>query len=59
MPKVIDALLEGVWLASEALFVIETGHKEILSCPLISIEHEKIYGDSKITLASLKADPHK
>ncbi len=52
--KAIESLMQGGWLAPDAHFLIETAKAENLSCPLIRVEHEKIYGDTKIILASLK-----
>ena len=50
---VIPVLIDKGWVAQEAWFVIETSKQETIMCPLINIELEKTYGDTKITLASL------
>lgn len=50
----IEALQKFDWLAMDAYFVIETSKDENLTCPLINIDVEKLYGDTKISLASLQ-----
>ncbi len=52
--KVVTILVEGNWLAENASFVIETSRQEKISCPQLSVDLEKSYGDTKIYLANLK-----
>ncbi len=51
--KSLEALLDGGWVNQDCVFVIETAGHEIINCPLISVIHEKSYGDTKIRLAEL------
>lgn len=50
----IESLKEQGWLSAEAFFVIETDKKELIESDFISIQSEKIYGDTKITFSFLK-----
>ena len=49
--QAIPALINKGWVSDDCAFIIETSKAEKLLCPQINIELEKIYGDTKITLA--------
>ncbi len=52
--KAIISLDDNNWLDSDCCFVIETAKDEIINCPRINILSEKLYGDTKILLGTLK-----
>lgn len=54
VPQAIASLQSNNWLSKNCFFVIEMAKPENLFCNMIDIENEKIYGDTKIILASLK-----
>ena len=54
VPKALESLLDKDWMAPDASIVIETSKNEIVSCPHINVELEKLYGDTKIILGTLK-----
>lgn len=54
IPPTVQSLLEGNWLAPEAFFVMEMDRHETVISPHLEIEGEKIYGDTKILLGTLK-----
>lgn len=54
VPQAIQSLADNNWLSEDAFFVIETAKDEVLQMPLLDIQAEKIYGDTKIILANLK-----
>jgi 16S rRNA (guanine966-N2)-methyltransferase len=51
IPKAIEALLQGGWMAQECVLVLEMAKDEIFVPTGTSILNEKIYGDTKIILA--------
>lgn len=53
IPITIQNLFEKNWLSPDAFFVIETSKNETIFCDLVTIENQKIYGDTKIILATL------
>ncbi len=53
VPQAIESLRSNNWLSQDCFFVIEMAKSETLICENIQIENEKIYGDTKIILASL------
>lgn len=55
VPMAIQSMDENNWLSEDCFFVIETAKNEDMSSNLIQIENEKIYGDTKITLARLNS----
>lgn len=50
----IEALVSDSWVKDNASLVIETAKNEKIYCPLINVELEKTYGDTKIMLCTLK-----
>ena len=52
VPQAVEALLTGGWLEEGAVLVIETARDEKIQSLLINIESEKIYGDTKLMIAS-------
>ena len=53
--QAVSALYEADWLSKECVFVIETAKDEALQSELIQQGDEKIYGDTKIILVTLKS----
>lgn len=53
VPMALQSMHENNWLSEDCFFVIETAKNEDIFSDLIQIENEKIYGDTKITLARL------
>ncbi len=54
IPKAIKSLYQGDWLSGECVFVLEMAKDENFTGTDIIILNEKIYGDTKIILASKK-----
>lgn len=54
IPQALQALYDGQWLDQSCFFVMETAKNEVIESSLVETENEKIYGDTKITLATLK-----
>lgn len=55
VPLTIKSLKDQNWISQDAFFVIEIEKNEIIISEHIDIENEKIYGDTKIILASLQS----
>ena len=53
IPQAIENLKNKNWLSDDVTFVMEMDKTETVSSPLISIIHEKIYGDTKVLLGQL------
>ena len=49
----IEALIKEDWVTDKACFVIETAKDENITCSFLSVELEKVYGDTKIMLARI------
>jgi 16S rRNA (guanine966-N2)-methyltransferase len=52
--KSIEALSQNNWFAPGAFFILEMAKDENIIPQFTQIENEKIYGDTKVLLASLK-----
>jgi 16S rRNA (guanine966-N2)-methyltransferase len=57
VPKALEGLREGGWLAAQAICVIEMGAREKLMLPAGFEETEsRLYGDTQLVIARIKAD---